>query len=295
MNRNRPVLYLAIIILLSTCLSFPAKSSGKTTENDTRQLGAIPDIKMSGYYYRAPETITYKSEITGTYRHATVFLPANYSRNRKYPVLYLFHGLNGDHMSWKNKSADIILQNLQYKGIANEMIVVCPNSAVNEKESTCGLLPHDKEKAYDLTGREVVENLMPVIESRYPVKKGRDNTAVAGNSMGGRNALYTAFTYPDLFGYVGVFSSAYVLGHKGDGGKWDPLLETLRLPEDTSDFRLLMLCVGKSDNRCGSVTYRLHDIMKSEKLNHVFHDMPGGHDNSVWKRSLYDFAAQLFK
>lgn len=287
--------YMTVIVLLMICFAVPVKSISKSSAVSDSGHNAVPDRKMPGYDYRRPDTLIYRSKLTGTYRHATVFLPADFSEKKRYPVLYLLHGLNGSHRSWERKSADIILQNLRYAGEAPEMIVVCPNSSVNDKEDTSELTAEDKEKAYDLTAREVVENLMPAINSKYPVKRGRGNTAVAGNSMGGRNALYTAFTYPDLFGYVGAFSSAYVVGKKGDGGKWDPLLETLHLPEGSPDFNLLMLCVGSSDTRCGDVTYKLHDIMSGENLSHVFHDMPGGHDDTVWKKSLCEFAREIFK
>ncbi len=251
--------------------------------------------RQSGYDYREPETITYQSQITGTERHAMVFLPADYTDQKKYPVLYLLHGLDGSHRTWKNKSADIILQNLYYFNDAPEMIVVCPNSAVNQEENTDGADIADKIKAYDLTGKEVVENLMPFINSHYSVKTGREYTAIAGNSMGGRNALYTAFTHPQLFGYVGAFSSEHVLKNGTVCGIMPPLLKDLSLPPDMEMFKLLMLCVGKSDEICGNVTYELHNVMTKSGMDHIFYDMEGGHDDTVWQNALYNFARKIFK
>ena len=247
--------------------------------------------KQAGYQYREPEEITYLSRITGTHRHAMVFLPADYKEEKKYPVLYLLHGLTGSHRTWRNKSADIILQNLHYFEQVPEMIVVCPNSAVNEKEDTEELLLSETIQAYDLTGPDLVENLMPYINSRYPVKVGREYTAVAGNSMGGRNALYTAFTYPELFGYVGAFSSASVVPDE-TYGHVNPLLKELVPPAEK--FRLLMLSVGRSDDVCGDVTYKLHDIMKEKGIEHLFYDAEGGHEDMVWQNALYNFAKKLF-
>lgn len=247
--------------------------------------------KQAGYQYREPEEITYPSRITGTNRHAMVFLPADYKENKKYPVLYLLHGLTGSHRTWRNKSADIILQNLHYFEHVPEMIVVCPNSAVNEEENTEDLSLSDTIQVYDLTGQDLVENLMPYINSHYPVKTGRENTAIAGNSMGGRNTLYTAFTYPELFGYVGAFSSASVVPDESYGHV-NPLLNELVPPTDK--FRLLMLSVGRSDDVCGDVTYKLHGLMKEKGIEHLFYDTEGGHENTVWQNALYNFAKRLF-
>ena len=66
--------------------------------------------KQSGYDYRAPETISYSSSLTHTTRHAMIFLPADYSEEKTYPVLYLLHGYGGSHRTWRNKSADILLR-----------------------------------------------------------------------------------------------------------------------------------------------------------------------------------------
>ena len=272
----------------------------KDFPQETNEDGIVVDMsgnpyynkKQLGYSYPNPKTIKYYSDITGTYRHAMVFLPAGYDEDKEYPVLYLLHGLDGSHRTWKNKSADIILQNLYYFADVPEMIVVCPNSAVNEEENTDGLSITEKIGAYDLTAKDLVENLMPYINSHYSVKTGRENTAIAGNSMGGRNTMYAAFTYPELFGYVGVFSAANVLTDERYAGVMYPLLDELKV---TEDFNLIMLCVGRSDNVCGEVTYRLHDALNEAGIEHIFYDTEGGHQNTVWQNALYNFTKKLWK
>lgn len=151
--------------------------------------------QQPGYDYRKPETIAYHSGLTQTTRHAMVFLPADYSEEKTYPVLYLLHGYGGSHRTWRNKAADIILQNLYYFENVPEMIVVCPNSNVNQAESVEGLTFWESVEPFDRTPDEVVDYLMPYINWHYPVKAGRENTAVAGNSMGGRNALALAYRH----------------------------------------------------------------------------------------------------
>jgi len=277
-----------------------AKIRAFNAAQETNDDGIVVDMsgnpyfteKQFGFDYTAPKTISYYSDITKTERHAMIFLPANYDESKEYPVLYLLHGLDGSHRTWRNKSADIILQNTYYFDDVPEMIVVCANSAVNEEEDTDDLNIHDKIKVYDLTGDDLVKNLMPYIEENYPVKKGPENTAIAGNSMGGRNTMYTAFTYPELFGYVGVFSAANVLPKEGYKGIMHALLDDLTLDKE---FELLMLCVGTTDNVCGNVTYELHDKMNEAGIKHIFYDTEGGHQNTVWQNALYNFAKKLFK
>ena len=294
------ILVMGVIFLENYKARLKEKIVAYNAEQETNADGIVVDMldnpyfteKQIGYKYRAPITITYPSDITGTDRHAMIFLPADYDENKEYPVLYLLHGLDGSHRTWRNKSADIILQNLYYFDDVPEMIVVCPNSAVNEDEDTDDLEIKEKVAVYDLTGRDLVENLMPYINENYPVKTGPENTAIAGNSMGGRNTLYTAFTYPELFGYVGVFSSASVVQREGYNGILTPLLEDLSLDKE---FELLMLCVGRTDNVCGNVTYELHELMTDEGIEHIFYDTEGGHQNTVWQNALYNFAKKLFR
>ena len=251
--------------------------------------------KQPGFEYNEPETITYPSEVTGTDRHANILLPVDYDEEKEYPVLYLLHGLDGSHRTWKNKDGHIIIQNLHYLYDVPEMIVVFPNSAVNEEEDTDDLGIYDKVAAYDLTEQDIVTSLMPYINSHYSVKQGRENTAITGNFMGGRNSLITAFRHQELFGYVGAFSSAHVLKDGTEGVIRSNLIDDFVIDPDQGDFELLMICVGRQDNVCGGETYRIKNNMDKNNVNYVFYDMEGGHENSVWQNALYNFGMRLFQ
>lgn len=266
-------------------------------ENSDGIVESTPDpyfiYKQPGYKYGDVETVEYYSDITGTKRHANVFLPADYDKNKEYPVLYLLHGYGGSYRTWKNKAADIIIQNLHYFENGAEMIVVCPDSNVNKEESVDGLSFWESIEPFDKTAAELVDNLMPYIKENYPVKEGRENTAVAGNSMGGRNALAAAYTYPGMFDYVGAFSSASAVAAANGTGVSTPL-EKLSLPDGVAPFRLMFLCVGRSDDVCGNVSYELDEYMKRENIDHIFYDTEGGHETTVWQNALYNFAKKLF-
>lgn len=272
-------------------------------EQETDEQGIAVDLSENPYYkteqpgyeYSEPETITYPSGVTGTERHAMVLLPADYDEDEEYPVLYLLHGMGGSHRTWRNKDAHIIIQNLHYFYGVPEMITVFANSCVNEEESTEDLSLEDTVKAFDGTADDLVGSLMPYIEAHYSVKTGRENTAVAGNSMGGRNALYAAFTHQDLFGYVGAFSSAHVLGSPDSGSVLPALISDFTVDPSVGGFEMVMVCVGRQDDVCGEESYRIDENMTANGVDHIFYDMKGGHEDSVWQNALYNFGERLFQ
>lgn len=248
--------------------------------------------KLPGYDYVEPDRIEYYSGVTQTTRPALVMLPKNYDESRKYPVMYILHGLGGNEYSWIRKKADIIIQNMCNIYDCPEMIVVFPNSELNKEGDTSGMGYKEKCKYYDKTEEDVVNYLMPYINEHYSVLTGRENTAVLGNSMGGRNSMNMAFKHQDLFGYVGVFSSAGVIDPKGF---FPPLLDELKLDEEYGDFNLLMLMVGKEDHVCGEISYDLHAALNEAGIQHIFYDVIGTHQNIVWQNGLYNFCMRVFR
>ncbi len=176
----------------------------QTNERELRSLDDNHIATKQELFAREPDVIKY-SGVTDTYRHAAVILPDDYDDDKKYPVLYLLHGLGGSHKTWINKDADVIIHNLNYFNNVPDMIVVLPNSEVNKEEDADNLPIEERIAIYDKTEEDLINYLMPYIEEKYPVKTGRDNTAIAGNSMGGRNTIYIAFKHQDIFGYAGAF------------------------------------------------------------------------------------------
>ncbi len=248
------------------------------------------DQKMEGYDYPEPQTIVYDSGVTNTQRHATVLFPINYDPNQSYPVLYLLHGQKGTHKTWVNKKANIILCNLMYFRDVTPMIVVLPNCQLNDKEDLTGY--SNQIQYYDKAEEDIVNYLKPYIEEHYPVKTGPENTAIAGNSLGGRNSANTAFKHPDQFGYIGLFSAANFVDDSGRSHN-KPLVTEAQLVEN--QYKLIFMSVGKSDTICGWVTYDAHERFTRLGINHVFFDVEGGHDDVVWQNAIYNFAQLLFK
>lgn len=162
-------------------------------------------------------------------------------------------------------------------------------------ESVEGLSFTESLEPFDTTPEEVVKYLKPYIERHFSVKKGRKSTAVAGNSLGGRNALALAYKYPKQFGSVSSFSPSVSVEAANGTGLKAPLRD-LNLPKNKNrPFDVLMVMVGRSDKVCGNVSYELDRYMKAQNISHDFYDTAGGHETTVWQNGLYNFAKKLYR
>lgn len=162
-------------------------------------------------------------------------------------------------------------------------------------ESVEGLSFTESLEPFDATPEEVVKYLKPYIERHFSVKKGRKSTAVAGNSLGGRNALALAYKYPKQFGSVGSFSPSVSVEAANGTGLKAPLRD-LNLPKNKNrPFDVLMVMVGRSDKVCRNVSYELDRYMKAQNISHDFYDTAGGHETTVWQNGLYNFAKKLYR
>lgn len=155
--------------------------------------------------------LSYYSSITLSKRKLNVILPYEYNDEKEYPVLYLLHGIGGDENEWKGAGLEYMISNLLAEHKIKEFIIVLPNvrTRAEDKGNPEDIFTLEHFRAFDIFREELEENIMPFIEESFKTKKGRENTAIAGFSMGGREALYIGLTRPEAFGYIGAFSSAY--------------------------------------------------------------------------------------
>ncbi len=256
------------------------------------------DEIKEGVTYATLNEITYDSKTTGTTRKANVILPPDYDKDKKYPVLYLLHGVGGDHNEWLGAEPVNVLSNLVAEGEASRMIVVIPNvrakaNDVCDPETVYSL---ENFKAFDNFINDLRDDLMPFIEENYPVLKGKENTAIAGLSMGGRETLYIGCSMPETFGYMGAFTPAPgLLAYTNFGVSEDGLFtkETLTLPKGSENF--VMINAGASDDIVTIWPETYHKTLEDNGVEHVFYVTEGGHDFVVWKHGLYNFVKNIFK
>lgn len=233
------------------------------------------------------DTVTYDSKTVGVKRHAVVYLPPNYNKQKKYPVLYLLHGIGGDEFEWLNQGRpERIMDNLYAQKKVKDMIIVLPNGRAMENDRAAGdIMAKDKVAAFANFERDLLDDLIPFIEKQYPVISNRESRALAGLSMGGGQSLNFGLGNLDTFAWIGGFSSA------PNTKMPDQLLPNPATAKD--QIKLLWISCGDEDRLLG-ISERTRDYMIEHKVPHIFYKEPGKHDFKVWKNDLYLFSQLLF-
>ena len=176
-----------------------------------------------GGNYGEIEKIEYYSPTTNATRNANVYLPYGYDKSKSYPVVYLLHGMSGTYEDYRVLGARPTAQNIVYEYNRNDMILVSFTVFTDvdgKQESDYGF--SDLTARYDACENDVINALIPYINSHYSTKIGREYTGIAGYSLGGREALYLCFAHPDIFGYVGAFDHIFYYRHGGhEAGVWN--------------------------------------------------------------------------
>lgn len=255
------------------------------------------DQAVSGRQYGEMNTISYYSTTTETTRKANILLPLNYSTDKKYPVLYLLHGIGGDHNEWNGANPKYVIGNLVAEGKAKDMIVVMPNVRARANDGMpSDMLSLDNFHAFDNFINDLRDNLMPYIKENYSILEGRENTAIAGLSMGGRESLYIGLTMQDTFGYIGAFSPAIGIfaytGNVSEPGLFKK--EDFKLQDQYNGNTLLLICNGDNDTTVYDNPQQYHNALTENGTKHIFYLTEGGHDFRVWKHGLYNFVRRIF-
>lgn len=234
------------------------------------------------------DTIAYASETVDTNRKALVYTPPGFSKNKKYPVLYLLHGIGGDEKEWFNHGVpQIVFDNLYAEGKMKPMIVVMPNGrAMKDDRATGNIMAPDKVQAFATFEQDLLNDLIPFVEKTYPVKEEREHRAIAGLSMGGGQSLNFGLGNLDKFAWVGGFSSA------PNTKKPDELVSD---PEKArKKLKLLYISCGDQDGLL-HVSKRTSEYLKANEVPHIYRVIPNGyHDFKVWKDDLYHYVQLIF-
>jgi enterochelin esterase-like enzyme len=234
------------------------------------------------------DTVTYSSKTVGTKRRAIIYTPPGFSKNNKYPVLYLLHGIGGDEKEWLNGAApQNILDNLYANGKIEPMIVVMPNGRAMKDDRPIGnVFDSAKVQAFANFEKDLLNDVIPFIEKKYPVIKDREHRAIAGLSMGGGQSLNFGLGNLDKFAWIGGFSSA---PNTKKPEELIPDAEALK-----QKLKLLFISCGASDGLI-SFSKRTHDYLQQHAVPHIYFIEPGVHDFKIWKNGLYMFSQLIFK
>ena len=240
------------------------------------ELADVPhgEVRMKRYF----------SKTANAWRRMFVYTPPCYEKSEKeYPVLYLQHGGGEDERGWVLQGrTDIILDNLIAQQKAVPMVIVMCDG--NSQDFTA----------------ELLNDCIPFVEENYRVKKDRSHRALAGLSMGGIHTLNTAIPHPELFAYVGVFSSGWWAKApmpglmKMDTETYYSLLQEKK-DEYNASFKEFWISMGGKED----IAYENCRIMRERfdkiGIKYTYYETNGGHTWPVWRESLYQFAPLLFK
>lgn len=244
---------------------------------------------------------TYYSTTRGRETNVNVLLPPGYTTEERYPVLYALHGFWGNEDALLGMSkAQNVLGNMIARGEAQKMIVVFPYIYTSKSQAFCTHMDQENALNYDNFIHDLVKDLMPYIEANYSVKTGRDNTAITGFSMGGRESLYIGVRLPELFGYIGAVCPAPGLtpGHDSIMGEHSGQLQEAELAFASEEVtpKLLLLTAGTADTVVCEHPERYHNILTENDVEHMWqHIAEAGHDASSVVPHMYEFMKRVFR
>ncbi|SPE60859.1 exported hypothetical protein [Verrucomicrobia bacterium] len=244
------------------------------------------DVKREDIPHGSLAMIEYDSKTVGTKRKMQVYTPPGYSKDRKYQVLYLLHGIGGDETEWQRFcSPNIVLDNLLADQKVVPMIVVMPNGRAQKNDRAEGDV-FRSGPAFANFERDLLDDVIPAIEARYSVQADREHRALAGLSMGGGQSLNFGLAHLDTFAWVGGFSSA---------PNTKPPEQLVPDPAAaTAQLKLLWLGCGNKDGLI-RISQGVHAYLKEKGVPHVWHVDGNAHDPTEWKNNLYLFVQRIFR
>ena len=231
----------------------------------------------------------YQSKALGRLRRLRVYTPPGYDRgSRRYPVLYLFLGSGDNEATWTAFGhAHWILDNLIASGKTQQMIIVMTDGHASAPQFTG--MPTTNMISRNITDFEhdLLGDVLTLVEGNYRSRKDAASRAIAGLSMGGGQSLAIGLNHPELFAWVGAFSS-FVRDPQ------NVLAKALANPEATNrKLKLLWVACGR-DDRLMENSRMFADVLKKRGVRYEFHETEGNHSWPVWRRYLAEFAPLLF-
>jgi enterochelin esterase-like enzyme len=263
--------------------------------------------------------VPYDSKTLGTRRQIGVYLPPGYSTTRKYPTVYLIHGLGWNNREWTViRHINVVVDNLIADGKIQPMVLIFPNgdstmtladirtvgdnprmnpgNAVHPPAAAAGGEAGASGAGGGRQGmnmepwlapfeNDLIKEIVPFVDSHYSVYTDADHRALGGLSMGGGQALNIGIVHPETFAYVGGFSAA-------PDAKNPP--ELVPDPEVPKKLKLLWVACGGKDGLL-RISQGIHQYLKDKGVPHIWNVDGNAHDTPEWQNNFYYFAQRLFK
>jgi enterochelin esterase-like enzyme len=250
--------------------------------------------------------VPYVSKTLGVARNVWVYTPPDYEKGKNYPVVYLLHGAGDIESGWTLIGrANNILDNLIAENKAKPMVVVMPlghaiqgfyagpAKSYTPPAPAAGAPagpPAPGPAPLQPFSRDLLEDVMPMIEKTFKVSTKADDRAIAGLSMGGGHTFNIAFSRPELFRWVVAMSpAANGVNETGYPG----IFKDATVPN--KQFKLLWMGVGKDDTLTGPGDKTLAEALTKAGIKHTFELREGRHEWTVWRHQLNQVAQLLFR
>ncbi|HCA04470.1 MAG TPA: hypothetical protein DEO32_01085 [Ruminococcaceae bacterium] len=312
---------LACTIVLSACAA-PQSSQNRTIQS-SQSSATVSEAEFNPYgvenrydignemfekrgdvdYGTVEKDVVYYSKTAGDNKQCNVLLPAGYDKNKEYPVMYVFHGFGGSHNNQIDDDSYLTLLygNMLHDGLTVQQIIVNVDMYTDKQADKESKSEEELRYIYDKAVDDVALDLMPFIEERYAVKKGRLNAAIAGMSEGGAKSLCTGFKWLDKFGYIASFApdtNVIAIGENYMDSFWTVpyFKDGFPKPSKADTPRYLYMTVGSKDpwNIQGTLFYR-DELNKMGVKSQTDYVEGYGHDYKFWRQCFYNFLTKDFR
>jgi len=232
------------------------------------------------------KVIEYDSKSLGTRRNMRVYTPPGYTLDKKYPVLYMLHGLGNNSTEWTNRAkAPVIVDNLLADGKIQPLVMIFPNCDAKITVDN----PQGGQRAQEGYGepftQDFLNDIIPFVESHYSVLTDRDHRAIGGMSMGSGQTLNIGMSHLDLFAWIAAIAPA---------PNTKAPAQLVPDPEATKKVRLIWLAVGSKDGLL-RVAQGVHNYLKEKDVPHVWNVDGNAHDTAEMSNNLYNYIQRIFK
>ena len=243
------------------------------------ELQDVPHGTLHVHEYRA-------RALDGKLRQVTIYTPPGYEKKAgtRYPVLVLLPGLYENDSAWTGFGrGHHMLDNLLAQGKARPMVVVMPDGNAIPVDGEAP--PERVREALRALERDLLDEVLPLVEQHYRVRTYAAGRAIAGLSSGGQRALYVGLTHTDKFSWVLSFSSATPRD----------LVEPVLTDAAALNKKLHWLWIG-----CGRedpLYKRISDFsgwLDGKGIKHVWRTVDGGHAWPTWRAQFLETIPQLF-
>ncbi|MDH6313754.1 enterochelin esterase-like enzyme [Parabacteroides sp. PFB2-10] len=262
------------------------------------------EIPEKGVDYYKPKAVPhgrvneswYYSTIRKEWRHCFVYTPPSYDKepNKKYPVLYLQHGMGENETSWSQQgNMNFIMDNLIAEGKAVPMIVVMDNGNIEVFKTAPGEDPNQARQKFGADFPDILlKEIIPHIESNFRALTDRENRAMAGLSWGGLQTFNITLNNLDKFSHIGGFSGAGSINLN----QLDEAYGGVFKDKKAFNEKVHVFFLGIGSEERPERTRNLSEGLKAAGINNVYYESPGtAHEFLTWRRCLHEFAPLLFK